>query len=280
MLAFRGIDTDGVNEPHALRVEPLSSRESAPMGRQCRRVLVLLDLTARGAAVLQYATGIAVKVRSAMMAVRVIDGQPWFESDGPGGQFLPEERLFFTARATAKKLDLFLAWNNVPWAESTVLYGKTNEALAALIKRWKPDLIVVDAKAARHRAVAGALASVQGSTQVLALERAQRSRNAVIGNRGLRWGKQPDVAVSVSAEPAVQDPAKSRQVIRTLLLGAATVVLYWLLFVNEKAILDLSAKGHWYFILPLAIAFVFSFVHGAFTAEFWDTLGVKPNRKH
>lgn len=284
MLAFRGIRTDGANEPRALPTQPEASQEghSNLLAKRHCRVLALFDLTARGEAVLRYAAGIAVRDRSAMMAVHVMDDHPLFESDGPCGHFLPEERLFFTARVTARKLDLFLARNNAPWAESTVLYGKTNEALATLISRWKPDLIVVDAKAARHRAIAGGLASVPRSTRVLALERAERSRNAVaaLENHGLRGGTRLDVGVGASARPAAQDPARRKQVARTVLLGIGTGILYWLMFANERALLDLSAKGHWYFILPLTIALVFSFVHGVFTAEFWDVLGVKANRKH
>lgn len=282
MLAFLGIRTDGANAPHAVPVHPDPSRErrSDLFARRFHRVLVLLDLTARGEAVLRYATGIAVKDRSAMMAAHVMDGHPLFESDGPCGHFLPEERLFFTARATTRKLDLFLARNNASWAESTVLYGKTNEALATLISQWKPDLIVVDAKAMRHRAIAAGLASVPRSTRVLALERAERSRNAVAGNHGLGGGKQLDVGVGERVKTALRDPARRKQVARTVLLGIGTGALYWLMFANEREVLDLSAKGHWYFILPLAIALVFSFVHGVFTAEFWDVLGVKANRKH
>ncbi len=62
---------------------------------------------------------------------------------------------------------------------------------------------------------------------------------------------------------------------KTVALGLAALVLYWLLFSYEAAILDVSARGHWYFLVPIAIAFLFSFVHGAFTGRFWDALGIK-----
>ncbi len=245
----------------------------------CRRVLVLLDFNARGEALLRYAAGIAVKNQSAMMAVHVIDSHPWFESDGPSGYFLPEEEQFFTARTAAKRLDLLLARNNAPWAESTVLYGKTNEAFAKLITRWKPELIVVDTKAMHHRAIARGLASVHKSTQVLAIERAERTPAAGAGNHGLRWAQDFNFGIRERVKSIALDPGKRKQLIRTALLGAGTGALYWLMFANEKQILDLSAKGHWYFIVPLAIAFAFSFVHGLFTAEFWNALGVRANSK-
>ena len=62
-------------------------------------------------------------------------------------------------------------------------------------------------------------------------------------------------------------------------LGAATAVLYGLLFANEHLVLELSGQGKWWFVLPLAIAFVLSFVHGAFKGEFWDVLGVKAKKQ-
>lgn len=241
-----------------------SARDLPATRLQGRRVLVLLDLTRRGEAVLQHATGIAANGRAALLAVHVIDKRPLFESDGPCGQFLPEERLFFTARAAARKLDLLLARNNAAWAESTVLYGKTEEALAALVRRWRPDVIVVDATIARRRGVADGFASAQGSARVLTLQHA-------------------DQIPPSPGEDNVKRPARyrphGRQVARTLLLGALTGVLYWLLFAHERTILDLTAKGQWYFIVPLVIAFVFSFAHGAFTAEFWNALGVRARRK-
>ena len=75
------------------------------------------------------------------------------------------------------------------------------------------------------------------------------------------------------AEPSVEEGAG--QIMKTVALGLAALVLYWLLFSYEGAILNVSARGHWYFLVPIAIAFLFSFVHGAFTSRFWDALGIK-----
>lgn len=66
------------------------------------------------------------------------------------------------------------------------------------------------------------------------------------------------------------------QNLRTIALGVVSLVLYVLLFANEQAVLRLSIEGDWGFAVPIVIAFVFSFVHGAFTGGFWDMLGLKP----
>ena len=61
-----------------------------------------------------------------------------------------------------------------------------------------------------------------------------------------------------------------------LLWGGLTVVaLYSALYVYEKEIIELSTRGGWFFLVPLLIAFAFSFFHGKFTGEFWELFGIK-----
>lgn len=68
---------------------------------------------------------------------------------------------------------------------------------------------------------------------------------------------------------------RKRVVARTLIYGVFSIVLYVLLYLFNDDILMLSKEGRWYFILPIAIAFTFSIVHGNFTGQFWDLFGVK-----
>lgn len=74
------------------------------------------------------------------------------------------------------------------------------------------------------------------------------------------------------------DNQKSRDFRKLLLWGLLSVGLYGLLWTFESEILALSAHGRWYFSVPIAIAFLFSFVHGHFTAEFWDSLGIQAKK--
>jgi hypothetical protein len=60
-----------------------------------------------------------------------------------------------------------------------------------------------------------------------------------------------------------------------LLFGIVVVALYSGLYVYEKDIIEWSTRGGWFFLVPLTIAFVFSFFHGKFTSDFWDFLGIK-----
>ena len=69
-----------------------------------------------------------------------------------------------------------------------------------------------------------------------------------------------------------------KQITRAALFGLVSVVLYFLLYLFEDEILAFTSHGGWYFLAPVAIAFLFSFVHGNFTAHFWEVLGIKAKK--
>ena len=74
----------------------------------------------------------------------------------------------------------------------------------------------------------------------------------------------------------------SRALVLTLVLGAASAGLYVLLFLFADRLTELAQltrEGNkLYALVPLAIAMVFSFVHGAFTGHFWDLLGLRAKK--
>ncbi|MGB7931775.1 MAG: hypothetical protein WCH04_06040 [Gammaproteobacteria bacterium] len=79
-------------------------------------------------------------------------------------------------------------------------------------------------------------------------------------------------------------PGRSpRALVLTLILGAASAGLYMLLFVFSDKLPELAAINRHgehkiYALVPIAIALVFSFVHGAFTGHFWDLLGLRAKK--
>ena len=66
--------------------------------------------------------------------------------------------------------------------------------------------------------------------------------------------------------------------VKTVALGVLNLLLYAGLFLMEERVLHVSALGGWYVLFPVAIAFIFSLAHGAFTGHFWDLLGVKARK--
>lgn len=67
-----------------------------------------------------------------------------------------------------------------------------------------------------------------------------------------------------------------------LLLGVVSALLYALLFIYSDLIVELAIRVREgekaYFLLPIVIAFLFSFVHGAFTGRFWAYLGLEAKK--
>jgi len=65
----------------------------------------------------------------------------------------------------------------------------------------------------------------------------------------------------------------------TIALGTLSSSLYGGLYAYSGELVELAEmtrdgeKG--WFVVPIAIAFLFSLVHGAFTGHFWDLLGLK-----
>jgi hypothetical protein len=59
--------------------------------------------------------------------------------------------------------------------------------------------------------------------------------------------------------------------------GILSALLYALLFAYEADVMaSFTRTDGLYPLLPIVTAFVFSFAHGAFTASFWEVLGVRP----
>lgn len=72
---------------------------------------------------------------------------------------------------------------------------------------------------------------------------------------------------------------KKRPYLKAVIWGIVSAGLYIGLFVKEDLIKEYFGKGGVYAILPILMAFLFSFVHGNFTGLFWSALGVEASKK-
>jgi F0F1-type ATP synthase assembly protein I len=72
---------------------------------------------------------------------------------------------------------------------------------------------------------------------------------------------------------------KKKPVGKMLVMGLISIALYALLLIKQDEVNLMFGKGGWYAFLPIITAFVFSFVHGSFTGDFWTVLGVEAARK-
>jgi len=73
-------------------------------------------------------------------------------------------------------------------------------------------------------------------------------------------------------------PHAKRPVAATLLYGGASLLLYALLFYYADhfvAWAEQTKEQKALFLIPVVVAFVFSYFHGAFTGHFWESLGLR-----
>ncbi len=64
-----------------------------------------------------------------------------------------------------------------------------------------------------------------------------------------------------------------------LIMGLLSAALYVLLLLKQDPINKYFAMGGFYAFLPIATAFIFSYVHGTFTGNFWTVLGIEASKK-
>ena len=73
--------------------------------------------------------------------------------------------------------------------------------------------------------------------------------------------------------------SKKKPIGKMFIMGIISVVMYAALLSNQEIVNGNFAKGGWFALLPIATAFVFSFVHGSFTGHFWTVLGIEASKK-
>lgn len=73
---------------------------------------------------------------------------------------------------------------------------------------------------------------------------------------------------------------KKRKALKAAIgFGILSSILYLALFLNQGTVMTYYTKGGLYAVLPVMTAFLFSFVHGAFTGSFWSAVGVEASKK-
>ena len=62
-------------------------------------------------------------------------------------------------------------------------------------------------------------------------------------------------------------------------MGIISLGMYGALLANQDFLNNTFGRGGMYAILPIATAFMFSFIHGSFTGSFWTVLGIEASKK-
>jgi len=72
---------------------------------------------------------------------------------------------------------------------------------------------------------------------------------------------------------------KKRPYLKTVIFGVIVVAMYSVLLSEQGLIISYFGRGGLYAFLPIGTAFIFSFMHGTFTSNFWTSLGVEASKK-
>jgi hypothetical protein len=76
-----------------------------------------------------------------------------------------------------------------------------------------------------------------------------------------------------------QSNTKKKPVGAMIVMGIVSIALYTTLLLKQDLLNNTFAQGGWYALLPIIMAFVFSYFHGSFTGHFWTVLGIEAARK-
>lgn len=75
----------------------------------------------------------------------------------------------------------------------------------------------------------------------------------------------------------------TRSLVITLILAAMSSGLYILLYMFSEELTGFTSAARsgelLYAFIPIIVALVFSFVHGAFTGHFWNLLGLRAKKQ-
>jgi len=76
-----------------------------------------------------------------------------------------------------------------------------------------------------------------------------------------------------------QSTTKKKPVGKLIVMGIISIALYSTLLLKQDLVNSTFARGGMYALLPIITAFVFSFIHGSFTGNFWTVLGIEAAKK-
>lgn len=76
-----------------------------------------------------------------------------------------------------------------------------------------------------------------------------------------------------------QSSSKKKPVVKMFVMGIISIGLYTALLSNQDQVNSTFGKGGMYALLPIATAFIFSFIHGTFTGDFWTVMGIEAAKK-
>ncbi|RJQ16689.1 MAG: hypothetical protein C4560_09040 [Nitrospiraceae bacterium] len=76
-----------------------------------------------------------------------------------------------------------------------------------------------------------------------------------------------------------ESKVRKKPIGKMLFMGVISTALYAALLMKQDFLNEVFGKGGVYAFLPIITAFVFSFIHGSFTGDFWTVMGIEAAKK-
>ena len=209
-------------------------------------------------AVMNYAVNVADHLKYNILAVH-IDTLPFFHDGGKRSSLfvaaMQESVSVFRKKAEAKGVVV----------EHLGESGKIGKVVQRLCRTEKPIKFVVIDKGIRMEEV-----SSQSPVPVFSVIYSHA--------RTAQTNKAKSYKTIGKGEPRMSTTSRNRHVKNCFLFGALTAGLYAAVFTNQDIVMTYFTKGGVYALLPVAVVFAVSYLHGNFTSAFWSALGIEGSK--
>jgi hypothetical protein len=209
--------------------------------------------------VMDYALNVAERLKYSIFAA-YINTLPFYRDGGKRSTLfasaMQESSLLFREKGKARSIRV----------EHTGASGKIGKAVKRLCHSEKHiEFIVID------QGISMKEVTSQASVPVFSVIYTQAKAGRVYEtthNRTSNEGVQRMTATS----------SRKRHVKNCFIFGALTAGVYAAVFTNQELVMKYFTKGGLFSLLPVAVVFAISYVHGNFTSAFWSALGIEGSK--
>jgi hypothetical protein len=224
--------------------------ETAGLPQENRKILIVSREARFSESVVNYAVNLAERLGYDLIALNV--GPGWGSKGflhSPYSHFLGE-KFKMQSRKAAAQLERRLRARGLGF-EHLVRFGEVGTAVEALNHEKRRIEFVLNASEMSEAEMMGGV-----SLPVFTIK-----------------GNQGDMIM------AKEITRGGRLIGKTIGYGLATAALYAAVFMNSDTIMNYFTRGGWFAALPVATVFLFSYVHGTFSHNVWEVMGIRAPQK-
>jgi hypothetical protein len=223
--------------------------ETLSLPQENRKILIVSREARFSESVVNYAVNLAERLGYDLIALNVGSGSTKGLLQSPYGYF-QGEKFKSSAKKAAARIEGRLKTKGLGF-EHLVRFGEVGPAVEALNHEKKRIEFVLNASEISEAEMMGGV-----SLPVFTIK-----------------GNQGDIVM------AKETTRGGKLIGKTIAYGLATAALYAGIFWNSDSIMSYFTRGGWYAALPVATVFLVSYVHGTFSHNVWEVMGIRAPQK-